>query len=147
MRLVNFSLSNPVQDITLIGFGCEWDLHNFADFKGFTFDPIEDCLQMMWAVPAVENPWGCTENRAKGCALKFRNVKSVTITARDEPTPSSDDSCLSGISKVIPGRTEHRFKAEWQDNEPFHLLLEFESGRTIEVASDTVELERIEATL
>ena len=147
MKLLNFSLSNPVQDITLVGLGCEWDLHNFANFAGFKFDPVGDCLRMEWLAPAIENPWGCTENRAKGCALKFKNVKWVAITARDETTPTSEDSCLSGISKVIPGRTEHRFKAEWGDDEHFHLLLEFESGRTIEVSSDTVELERIEGTL
>lgn len=147
MKLINFSLSNPVQSSTLIGLGCEWDLHNFADFVGFKFNPVEDYLRMDWLAPAVENPWGCTENRAKGCALTFKNLKKVEITARDKATPALDDACLLGISRVIPDRTEHRFKAKWQDDEPFHLLLEFESGRTIEVASDTVELERIDGAL
>ena len=147
MKFVNFSFSNPVQSSTLIGLGCEWDLHNYSDFAGFKFDPLEDCLRIEWLVPAVENPWGCTENRTKGCALKFKNLKRVEVTARDKATLSLEDACLLGISKVIPDRTEHRFKAEWQDDEPFHLLLEFESGRTIEVASDTAELELVEGTL
>src|SRR6266567_3266554 len=111
MKFVNFSFSNPVQLSTLIGLGCEWDLHNYSDFAGFKFDPLEDCLRIEWLVPAVENPWGCTENRTKGCALKFKNLKRVEVTARDKATLSLEDACLLGISKVIPDRTEHRFKA------------------------------------
>ena len=144
MKLLNFSLLSPVQGITLIGLGCEWDLHNFAKFAGFRFDPVENSLLMEWSVPRMDNPWGWFENRAIGCRLKFRNVKWMDISARDESMPMSEDVCLFGISKVIPDRTEHRFKSVWLDDEPFHLLLEFQSGRSIEVASDTVELESIE---
>ncbi len=69
--------------------------------------------------------------------------KLLIISARDEDLPYSEDLTISAISKVTPGsaeKPEYRVKREWNSSDPFHLLFEFQSERSIEVDADTVEL-------
>ena len=50
---------------------------------------------------------------------------------------------MSGISKLIPDRTEipeYRVKLEWDEGELFHLFIEFQSRRWIEVDAESAEL-------
>jgi hypothetical protein len=141
MRLLNFELDGEVSAIVLRGLGLEWDLHNFAKFTGLTLDVSSDSLLLKWSVPPATNPWGCRENHAAACGLLFRGVRLIQMLAGDpEDAGGSNDITLSGVSKSIPGETEFRFKEKWDAGEPFYLLFELVSGRSIEIDADTVEL-------
>ena len=84
MKLINFELESPFATITLKGLGCEWDLHNFADFIGFSFNAAENSLSLTWDATALEgNTWGDLKNDAKGCKLVFRSVTFVHVSQRD----------------------------------------------------------------
>jgi hypothetical protein len=70
-------------------------------------------------------------------------LKLLIISARDEDLPYSEDLTISGIPKVIPGsaeKPEYRVRREWNSGDPFHLLFDFQSQRSIEIDADTVEL-------
>jgi hypothetical protein len=144
MRLINFSVEKPFRTITLIGLNREWELHNFASFRGLSFFPNDDLLELRWTVPNVKNPWGCLHNHSHGCILRFRKLILIRVNSNDHLAQAEDEICLSGLSKVIPGTINARFKEEWRDDEPFNLLFEFRSGRTIEISSESAELEAIE---
>ena len=141
MKLSNFSLSSPVQTITLVGLGFEWDLHNFAEFVQLAHDPFANVAYMVWRVPSMDNPWGCPSNKAVACRLKFLNLELIKVTPNQSAFSDSEAMCLSGMSKVDPSRAEYRFKRVWDESEPFNLLFEFQSGRSIEIACETAELE------
>jgi hypothetical protein len=144
MKLTNFSLECVSQTITLVGLNREWDLHNFAGFSGFNFFPEDDLLQLQWTVPDVENPWGCFQNHAEGCILKFRKIRLFSMHRPETVVTLTDNTCLSGLSKVIPNTTNGRLRRQWQDDEPFNLLFEFLGGQTIEIQSEMAELEAVE---
>ncbi|MCW5552936.1 MAG: hypothetical protein KIS67_12350 [Verrucomicrobiae bacterium] len=140
MNLSNFELRGSTQAIEIVSDELNWDLHNFATFVGFRYDAAGGVFEIEWVADQVENPWGCPANRFRACQLRFHGVTSVRI-ARDPANMRSDDSfCLHGVSKVSPSSQEYRFKAEWQDHEPFNLLFEFASGWEIEVDASTAEL-------
>jgi hypothetical protein len=67
----------------------------------------------------------------------------LIVSARDYDLPLSEDLCISGISKVPPDLHSElplRTKPQWSESEPFHLLFEFQSRRSIEIDAETVEL-------
>jgi hypothetical protein len=47
------------------------------------------------------------------------------------------------MSKVIPESGEYRQRVEWQQEEPFNLLLIFQNGLSIELAAAEAEFEPI----
>ena len=137
MKLLNFELAAPSFAIELVGLDFVWDLHNAATFLGVSLDAASNTGLMKWAVS------GHPASRYQGCSLIFTGLKLLVVSARDHDLPLSEDLCLSGISKVLPDpRTESplRMKPEWNENEPFHLLFEFQSRRSIEIDAETVEL-------
>jgi hypothetical protein len=140
MKLLNFRLSKPAHSVVLIGLNCEWDLHNFAKFSGITLNAVLNELSVAWSVPNVSNPWGFPGNLARGCYLRFAGLESVRIEPRDVAMPLSEDVCLAGLSMVVAQHGPHRFRSHWNLDDPFNLLFAFQSGRTIEVASESAEL-------
>lgn len=138
MRLVNFELRRPNHAVEIVAIGLNWDLHNWADFVGLEFNP-DDSLVLRWTAPATENPWGDLNNNHAGCALVFRDLKLLRLGARDKDTLESDDRTLAAISKVEPGEGPYRQRNEWAPADPFHLVFEFQSGRTLEIAAEEVE--------
>jgi hypothetical protein len=137
MKLLNFQLSEPSFAIELLGLGFVWDLHNSGDFVGLTINANDNCAVMTW------NVGGHPSAMYSGCNLIFRGLKQVMVTPRDEELPLSQDTCVSGISKVIPDRTqipECRVKHQWDEDEPFHLFIGFQSRRSIEIDAESVEL-------
>jgi hypothetical protein len=89
------------------------------------------------------NVGGHPEAVYAGCNLVFRGLKQVMVSPRDEELPLSEDTCASGICKVIPDRAqipEYRVKLEWDADELFHLFIDFQSGRRIEIDADSAEL-------
>ena len=144
MKLINFELESPFATITLKGLGCEWDLHNCADFVGFSFNAGDNSLALAWDASSPEgNTWGDPENNAKGCKLIFRNVTFIHMSRRDEAYPHSEDLCLSSVSKVIPNTAEYRYQDKWGEDEEFNLLFEFHSERSLEIGAESVELQSI----
>jgi len=144
MRFENFDLAVPYGAIQLRGLGHDWDLHNFADFRGFTFDPGLDELTMEWQAPeGQENPWGSRGNNARGCRLRFSGLSFLRGTSRDRAYPLQESLTVSGISKATPGQGEGRLKQDWGPDERFHLIIQFQDEREFEVAADVVRLEAI----
>jgi hypothetical protein len=138
MRLVNFELRGANHTVELLALGLNWDLHNWADFIGLEFRP-DNSLVMRWTAPSMENPWGDLNNNHAGCALVFRDLRLLRLGARDKDTLEPDDRTLAGISKVEPGEGPYRQRYEWDPADPFDLLFEFQSGRTLEIAAEEVE--------
>ena len=137
MKLINFELSKPAFAIELLALGFVWDLHNVGTFLGLELNAAENTAVMRWNVS------GHPSAKYSGCDLIFRNLRSVVISQRDAELPLSEDDCISGISKVVPNdAVEARYRArnEWGAGEPFRLWFQFQSQRTIEIDSETVEL-------
>ena len=139
MKLQNFDVSSSIE---LQSGDLFWDLHNFADFDGLELIPGDDAVVMRWSVPEEPNPWGCHENKFKGLELVFRGVLFLHIGPRDKELPMTEDSCVAEILKVDP-------KAQYPEihmgqisrpDDSFRLAFLFQSGRTIEIESITVEL-------
>jgi hypothetical protein len=137
MKLLNFELSSPSYGIELIGLGFAWDLHNAGIFSGIVVDADDNSVCMRWALS------GHPITKFSGCPLLFIGLKVMIISPRNEDLPRSEGLCISGISKLIPEpgeRLEYRVKRQWHENDRFHLLFQFQSGRSIEVDADSVEL-------
>jgi hypothetical protein len=143
VKLLNFDLSSPNFTIELSSLGLNWDLHNFADFVGLELQPENNSAVMRWIVPDAKNPWGCIDNKFQGCELRFSKLKYIQITERDPKLPLKEDSCLASVSKVdLEKRNPLKFRTRdaWSIDENFCLWFSFQSGRDIEIDSETVEL-------
>ena len=141
MRLENFEIYS---DIELQSQGLIWELHNFADFIGLELLSAENLALMRWIAPAVSNPWGCVENKFPGMTLRFKNLLFLSVGARDEELPFTEDTCVASVLKVET-RNEGldaytRTRRDWNVEDAFRLLFQFQSGRAIEIESETVEL-------
>ena len=144
MRFENFDLDSPYCATELRGLGHAWDLHNWADFRGFTFDPSRDELTLEWVVrPGHDNPWGSRGNTALGCRLRFAGLQLFRSTGRDRAYPQEESRTIAELSKAVPEPGEYRYKREWGPDEPFHLIIRFQDERQFEIAADVVRLEAI----
>lgn len=137
MKLLNFELAAPSFAIELVGLDFVWDLHNAGRFLEISLDPENNTALMKWTVS------GHPAAKYAGCSLIFSGLQLLIISARDRDLPLSEDLCISGISKVHPDLHSEfplRTKPQWSRGEPFHLLFEFQSRRSIEIDAETVEL-------
>ena len=137
MKLLNFGLSQPSFATELLALGYVWDLHNCCDFVGLTINADDNSAVMTWTAG------GHPATMYSGCSLIFRGLKQLFVSPRDEELPLSEDTCVSGISKLVPNReqrSEYRVKREWDQSEPFHLFLEFQGRRGIEIDAESAEL-------
>jgi len=142
VKLTNFEIESPFGGRTLRGLGHAWDLHNFATFAGVLYDPTSRHAVLDWYVQTdVSNPWGSPGNDARGCRLHFKAVEFALLKQAGAGRLTPENACLSAVSRVDPSDVEYRHKQQWTATDPFRLLFEFEGGCTIEIASDTVELE------
>ena len=139
MRLENFEIHSAIELRTQ---NLIWELHNFAHFLGLELIPAENVAIMRWSVPSAPNPWGCLENKFSGMTLHFKNLQFLNIGARDKDLPLTEDTCVSDVLKVDPGNegVDPYLRAcrDWSDS--FRLIFQFQSGRVIEIESETVEL-------
>jgi hypothetical protein len=139
MRLENFEIHSSIE---LQSGNLLWDLHNFADFLGLELIPTENTAVMRWIVPPESNAWGCVENRFPGMTLRFKNLHLLHLGARDRDVPLTEDTCVADILKVdatIEG-VEPYMRACREPTDSFRLVFQFQSGRAIEIESETVEL-------
>jgi hypothetical protein len=137
MKLLDFELSKPSFAIELVGLGFVWDLHNSGDFLGLELRANNNTAIMRWTVG------GYSTASYLGCELVFRNLKLIIVSERDPELPLSEDTCISGISKIVPDggtKPEYRTRKHWNADDPFHLFFDFQSRRTIEIDAETVEL-------
>ena len=137
MNLLNFELAAPSFAIELVGLDFVWDLHKAGRFLGIRLDAGNNTALMKWSVS------GHPAAKYAGCSLIFTGLKLLVVSGRDDDLPLSEDFCISSISKVLPeprGESPLRMKAQWNEKEPFHLLFEFQSRRSIEINAETVEL-------
>ena len=101
MRLENFDLESPFGAIVLQGLGHHWDLHGFARFQGFSFDPERDELTMEWRA-GHENPWGSDGNNASGCRLRFSVLRFCALQVATQPTRLWNRRRLLGSIRPCP---------------------------------------------
>jgi hypothetical protein len=141
MRLLNFTLEEPNNTVAVRTLGLHWDLHNCAVFQGLGI-ASDGSAVLTWMVDE-STPWGDPGNQFRGCQLRFRGVRQVLVTGRDPATSPSEDGTLADMSKVIPESGEYRQRVEWQQEEPFNLLLIFQNGLSIELAAAEAEFEPI----
>jgi hypothetical protein len=141
MKLKNFEISREIELQTGNLF---WDIHNFAHFEGLELIPASNVVVMKWTVPRRTNPWGCSENKYSGMTLYFDNLNFLKLTQRDPDMPLTEDTCVSAILKVDPA-IQHdelymRTPKDWGPDHSYRLAFQFQSGRVVEVGSDSVEL-------
>jgi hypothetical protein len=137
MKLLNFELAEPSFAIELIGLDFVWDLHNAGEFLGISLSTENNAGLMKWTVT------GHPVAKYSGCSLVFCGLKQLIVSARDQDLPFSEDTCLSSISKVVPelnAGSPLRIKPQLNIDEEFHLLFEFQSRRSFEIAAETAEL-------
>jgi hypothetical protein len=118
-----------------------YDLHNFVDFVGLTYDVATRTLQLAFAVHSdVSNPWGDPSNKASGCTLVFREVGSLSVSPRDEAMPVSEDLTLEWCGRAEKGlSTEDSWEFPHSEQSTVFRLA-FRGGTAIEVVSSTIEL-------
>jgi hypothetical protein len=137
MNLINFDLAQPSYAIELNGLGVVWDLHNSGQFLGLDFNPRKNTMVMKWRVG------GHPSTQYSGCNLLFSGLKLMSISSRDEALRQSEDLTVAGISMVTPEigtDVAYRVRRQWNPDDPFHLVFEFQSRRSIELDAETVEL-------
>jgi len=137
MRFVNFELENSSFSVEILGLGYVWDLHNSGEFLGLQVCPDDNTALLRWMVTG--NP----AQKYSECILKFSGLSALRISPRDVKIPYSEDRCISGISKIVPEaaeKPEYRTRAHWDLGDEFNLMVEFQSGRMIEIDAETVEL-------
>ena len=76
--------------------------------------------------------------------LYFDNLQFLKISPRDPDMPFTEDACVRHILKVDP-EIQHddpymRTRNNWAPDDSFRLVFQFQSGRIIEIESETVEL-------
>ena len=144
MKLQNFILEGGFSGTTLFGLGRHWDLHSFAEARSILFDPRARTLAVEWAVPSMPNPWGSPGNRACGCRLVFEGVLALQMTDREAEASPEADAILTEVSRVVPGEAAYSWIEKGAEPERFRLRFRFESGRTLEVESESVRLEPLD---
>lgn len=146
MQFVNFDLEQDVRTTTLRGLGGDWDLHNCADFQGFTYNTDDDMLLLRWVAMTdpdlgCVNPWGNDKNEVRSCGLRFSRLKFMQLTyPPSQQVGGGSIAGLSAISRTAPGKGELGFRSKWSPREECHLLFEFDDGRAIEIGAEAVEL-------
>ena len=76
--------------------------------------------------------------------LRFKDLQLLHLGVRDGDLPLTEDTCVSDVLKVDPTiegvepykRTRH----DWKPTDSFRLVFQFQSGRVIEIESETVEI-------
>ena len=77
--------------------------------------------------------------------MQFSKISLLQMIQSD-PDSTNEDDCVSSISKIsttLPKSgepPEYRMKQEWKAEEEFGLFFELQSGRTIEIHSQSAEL-------
>ena len=76
--------------------------------------------------------------------LYFDDLLFLMVGPRDPDMPFTEDGCVSHILKVDPnidhGDPFMRARENWAPGDSFRLAFLFQSGRVIEIESETVEL-------
>ena len=104
---------------------------------------------LTWVMPATTvvpgggTPWGDFNNHYGGCQLVFRGVRRISITGADPEMPPSESRTLARIIRGARLRKKDLNVSEPSKSEST-LLLEFQSGLSIEVDASEAELVPIE---
>jgi hypothetical protein len=130
MRLSNYTLRFN-QGVELSGLGHNWDLHNFATFLGFEYDPVTRTAILAWKADSAKNPWGDPSNCWKGCKLRFDGISQWHV---EESSDSVDADTLSEIS-TVPQHADAQHEAS-----KYTMWIRFENGTIIKIAAESSTL-------
>ncbi|WP_161884483.1 hypothetical protein [Deinococcus alpinitundrae] len=126
IMLTNFSVTDS---INVAQHGRAYDLHNCADFQGFSYDVTESRLSLRWVI--VE--FGSSGQHLEIC---FENVDYLTVHHRDSEMPVSEDLTLDHIGSVSHGIIDQMtfFKGPvYQVDAGEALLFQFRGGQAVVV--------------
>ncbi len=143
MKLMNFEVASEIE---FESGGHNWELHNFACFDGLELRRSDNSAVMRWTVPTISdrNPWGSSDNHAIGMELHFEGLKFLHVGPRDPELPMTEDESVASVMKVEATSREPspwlRTKKSWREEDAFRLVFEFQSARTIEIESESVQL-------
>ncbi len=145
MKLNNFTLEKESHARALDGLGKYWDLHAYAKLGALSYLTKDNSLELTWNVRQIDNAWSDRTNTATGCLLRFNNVNRLKVMQSDDES-TCEDQCVSSISKIDTREhprsepLEFRMRREWHSNDEFGLLIVLQSGRTIEIQAESVDL-------
>jgi hypothetical protein len=145
MKFLNFDIRSSIE---LHGIGLNWELHNFAHFLGLRL-MSDTSVVLTWVMPANlvisggGTPWGDFNNHYSGCQLLFRGVRRISITGADPEMPTSESRTLAEIISW-PTLPKKDLNVSGPSQSESTLLLEFQSGLSIEVDASEAELVPIE---
>ncbi|HEY1424524.1 MAG TPA: hypothetical protein VGF20_13805 [Candidatus Acidoferrum sp.] len=132
MRLENFEIASSIE---LQFEGQVWDLHNSAYFRGFQLSAADNTAVMDWS--SLNSP---SLPGRRGIRLRFNGLESVQLTPRDGDLPLTEDTCVADIVKVDPAvqHADPYIRAVLDYSDRFRLAFRFQSGRIIEIGSESV---------
>jgi len=142
MKLFNFELASSSFAIELRALDSVWDLHNTWNFVGISLDARENKAIMRWRMVAPGIAYS-------GFRLIFTGLKVMIISPRDGELPYSEDTCISGVSKVsLDASTDAKLRTRptWNVDDSFNLLFEFQSARVIEIGAEGATFMRGDGT-
>ncbi len=116
MEFINMNPIGEKSEIEIFSDNKIWDLHNCADFNGYTYDDSEKLLIFNW-------DYGCyyDDENSIAIALKFFKVTDLFISEKDFDVPRDEDFCLDSMYLI---------------NDMF--VLKFRGGQTFNVKSEKV---------
>jgi len=145
IALTNFSITDSIE---LTYDGKQYDLHNFADFQGFSHDATQNQLRLSWVIFEFGREGGnrvCLE-------VQFEAVDYLTIHPRDPEVPTSEDMTLRHIGFLGPGMWEQAtyFQLPGRANDPQEMaageaiLFQFQGGQAVVVHAKSARIRIIE---
>jgi hypothetical protein len=141
MKLTNFEITSL---IVLESDGLIWDVHNVFHFEELVLRCEDNSALMRWSAPFSGIPFGDETRDAAGMELLFGDLKFLQIGPRDAELPLKEDRCVASVIKVESKSVEpnpwFRTRKIWGDSDEFRVFFDFQSARTIEIESATVEL-------
>ncbi len=146
MKFQNFTILDEPYAIEIEAFGIIWDLHNVADFHGFTQDIHQNTVVMNWK---IDQRYALQKYPADSFELLFINVNYLEIAPRDKDLPHSEDNCVASISRVpsvqsMSSLTAYGIDINQVDAQTFHLLFAFQSEQRIRIGAEVAVFRLVE---
>lgn len=116
-----------------------FDLHNNFDLAGFTYDISTRHFEIKWV--KGKGSW-INKNEIIELTLSHKKVTFLRIGTADENSLMEDDKCLGDIS-FFPSSSRDindNLLIQNQPNEGDDILFILESGRTIRIGCEAIEL-------
>jgi hypothetical protein len=139
MHLENFTLND---DNIGLDFGSEYyDLHNCADFVGFSFDLLNRKATFVWK--RSEGEW-VPKAFPTSLTLEFKETVFLKVIERNLDADFTDDTCLEYMGfhpqELLPEPKPVQVPNSHLMKKNHHFVFHFESGLSFRLLSKTVSI-------